>query len=224
MYKESPLGWIPRGWGVGNLRSKSTPTRAHLKTGPFGSSLKGEHWTQSGRPVITIGALGEGFLEESELLYVNEFTARQLMEYQLKDGDIVFSRVADVGRSAVIEPINEGWIMSSNLMRISVDSSLANPRYLQQLLAFDSRVKRQIRSKVNSGGREIANSEVLNQLRFPWPEKSEQDRIVARGAMLDNFIRLERDQKLKLTSQKQGVMADLLYGFINVKLSEPAHV
>jgi type I restriction enzyme S subunit len=224
MYKRTTIGWIPREWGVGDLKSKSSPRRAHLKTGPFGSSLKGEHWTDEGRPVITIGALGEGFLSESELLYVSEATATRLAEYQLIPGDIVFSRVADVGRSAVIENEHLGWIMSSNLMRISVDHSVANPKYLQQLLSHDSRLKRQIRAKVNSGGREIANSAVLNQLSFPWPDVSEQDRIVEAAALLDNRIRLERNQVLKLTAEKTGIMRDLLIGNVLTCTSEPVHV
>ena len=111
--------------------------------------------------------------------------------------------------------------MSSNLMRISVDPSMANPRYLQQLLAFDSRVKSQIRSKVNSGGREIANSVVLNQIYFPCPDISEQDRIVAGAAKLDKRIQLEQNLQLKLTLQKKGVMNDLLSGHVRVDTPVP---
>ncbi len=59
-FKNSPLGRIPVGWGVSSLKSKGHPSRAHIKTGPFGSALKSEHWVEHGIPVITIGALGEG--------------------------------------------------------------------------------------------------------------------------------------------------------------------
>jgi type I restriction enzyme S subunit len=76
---------------VSKLRDKSSPVRPHIKTGPFGSSLKGEHWVENGRPVITIGALGEGELLTEGLLFVSEATADRLREYQLQPGDVVFS-------------------------------------------------------------------------------------------------------------------------------------
>jgi type I restriction enzyme S subunit len=75
LYKESPLGWIPKEWDADRLSDKRGPNRAHLKTGPFGSSLKLEHWVDEGRPVITIGALGEGEFIADELLHVSEATA-----------------------------------------------------------------------------------------------------------------------------------------------------
>ena len=83
------------------LSDRRRPGKAHLKTGPFGSSLKSEHWVSEGCPVITIGALGEGKIVDSELLFVNELTSALLYEYQLDIGDVVFSRVADDPRGVV---------------------------------------------------------------------------------------------------------------------------
>src|SRR5690606_14503973 len=123
--------------------------------GPFGSSLKGEHWREDGVPVITIGALGEGEFARDELLFISESYANLLTEYRMKPGEVVFSRVADVGRSVVIESEQDGWVMSSNLMRIHLDQDKANPHFLQYLLTFDSRVRKQIRCKVNSSGRDV---------------------------------------------------------------------
>ena len=222
LYKESPLGWIPNEWEVSKLQDKSSPVRPHIKTGPFGSSLKGEHWVENGRPVITIGALGEGELLTEGLLFVSEATAHRLREYQLKPGDVVFSRVADVGRSAVICEEHDGWIMSSNLMRISLNRNLIVPSYLQAQFAFDHRVKAQIRAKVNSGGRDVANGQILNQLQFAWPRHEEQHVALKRIRTLDANRRSVTDQKTKLLKLKHGLMHDLLTGRVRVKVAEPA--
>jgi type I restriction enzyme S subunit len=212
LYKESALGWIPKEWEVATLPDKARPGRPHLKTGPFGSSLKIEHWVETGHPVITIGALGEGEFIQSDLLYVNEVTAQRLREYQLDVGDVVFSRVADVGRSAVILNDHRGWIMSSNLMRISLDQSKVYAAYLQSQLAHDMRVRAQIRSTVNSSGREVANSNVLNRLRFAWPQIEEQARILYRAEAFDDKRVAEVAHQNNLTKQKWGLMHDLLTG------------
>lgn len=192
------------------------PGTTHIKTVPFGSSLKGEHWVSEGVPVITIGAIGEGEFIYDELLFITERYAETLVDYQMKAGQVVFSRVADVGRSVVIESGQEGWVMSSNLMRIHLDNGKANPNYLQRLLSFDSRVKSQIRRKVNSGGRDVANSAVLNSLVFAWPTIQEQLEIVSQASSIDGKISKEREYLEKLKRQKSGLMHDLLTGKVPV--------
>jgi type I restriction enzyme S subunit len=216
LYKESPLGWIPKEWDVATLSERGRLGRPHLKTGPFGSSLKIEHWVEDGHPVITIGALGEGELIQSELLYVSDATAQRLREYQLEVGDVVFSRVADVGRSAVVLDNHKGWIMSSNLMRISLDQAKVYAAYLQAQLAYDARVRAQIRATVNSSGREVANSQMLNRLLFVWPQPEEQARILNRVEALDAKRKTETAHLDNLIKQKQGLMNNLLTGRVRV--------
>lgn len=224
LYQETPIGWILKEWTVSGLREKALSGRPHLRTGPFGSSLKGEHWVDDGHPVITIGALGEGRFIESELLFVGDADAKRLKEFHLQPGDVVFSRVADVGRSIVIRADQAGWIMSSNLMRISLDRSEVLPEYLQQQLAFDVRLKRQIRAKVNSGGRDVANSDILNRLLFAWPTFEEQQRIIERASTTDSKLEAEEGTLEKLKEEKLGLMHDLLTGKVRVPLDTPAQV
>ena len=216
LYKDSSLGWVPKEWESGPLFDRKSNGRPHLKTGPFGSSLKLEHWRPTGIPVITIGALGAGRLIESELLHVSESTAMRLQNYRLEVGDIVFSRVADVGRSAVIGDPQHGWIMSSNLMRISLDSKQVNARFLQAQLSYDPRIRQQILSSVNAGGRDVANTEVLNSLQFLWPPLTEQARIMDCLEALDDRIDCAEKELGKLCQVKTALMQDLLTGKVPV--------
>lgn len=218
LYQETAIGWIPTDWEVAGLAAKGRPGTHWIRTGPFGSALKGEHWRTHGHQVITIGALGEGVFTDDELLFVDGRDAARLVDFQLKAGDVVFSRVADVGRSVVVRAEQAGWIMSSNLMRIAVDENRARPDLVQMALASDSRIKAQIRTRVNSGGRDVANSDVLNQLRFVWPDIAEQDRIIARANMASCRITSEQLKRSNLLAQKQGLMHDLLTGKVPVTI------
>ena len=212
LYKKSMLGAIPTQWSVGDLRSKAHPSRPHLQTVPFGSSLKGEHWVEEGCPIVTIGSLGDGQFINKNLLFVSEETARKLGGFALVPGDVVFSRVADVGRSVAVTEEQRGWIMSSNLMRIMLDPAKVIPRFLQQSLSYDCRVRQQVRSLVNSGGREVANGAVLNKMQFAWPGIEEQGEIVQRSDALDQVITVEH-QRMEIMSQaKLGLSSDLLGG------------
>lgn len=216
LYKESPLGWIPMEWTTSGLANVAPKDRSVIRTGPFGSSLKGEHWRESGRPVVTIGSLGEGTFIASELLFVDERTANSLADFELVAGDIAFSRVADVGRAVVISENESGWIMSSNFMRISVNENKVRPRFLQMLLSSSLLVRKQIRATVNSAGRDVANSAVLLSLQFPWPAPEEQDRIINRVKSVDERITAEEAELVKQRTIKLGLMNDLLTGRVRV--------
>ena len=220
-FRGTPIGWIPKEWEVSSLSKKGRPGSNWIRTGPFGTSLKGEHWREYGHPVITIGSLGEGKFIEEELLYIGDRDAARLIDFQLKVGDVVFSRVADVGRSVVIGEEEAGWIMSSNFMRISVNSSLVRPSFLQMQLAGDVKVKSQIRARVNSGGRDVANSEVLAQLQFALPEPKEQDRIIEIAGGINQSSAAEEKKRDKLVRQKYGLMQGLLTGKVPVNVDIP---
>ena len=222
LYQGTAIGWIPTGWEVSGLQAKGKANVSWIRTGPFGSALKGEHWRTNGHPVITIGALGEGAFLHDELLFVDTKDAARLKDFQLNEGDVVFSRVADVGRSVTIREEQKGWIMSSNLMRITLDATLVRPDYLQMQLAFDSRLKAQIRAQVNSGGRDVANSAVLSKLRFAWPNIEEQDRIISLSNRASAVLLDERRKVKKLQKQKLGLMQDLLTGKVAV-IGPPEH-
>ncbi|MHB8252797.1 MAG: restriction endonuclease subunit S domain-containing protein [Acidiferrobacter sp.] len=221
LYQETEIGWILRDWDVSGLAVKSRPGTSWIRTGPFGSALKGEHWRTHGHPVITIGALGEGVFTPEELLFVDTKDAARLIDFQLKAGDVVFSRVADVGRSVVVRNEQAGWIMSSNLMRLAIDESKTRPDFLQMALAGDARIKSQIRTRVNSGGRDVANSDVLSQLRFVWPDITEQDQIIALSDRASCRLNLELKNVAKLRTQKLGLMQDLLTGKVPVQVNDP---
>ena len=213
---ESSLGTMPKTWKVGPFRNFGSPDRPHLKTGPFGSSLKQEHWVPEGVPVVTIGSLGEGQFIHSELLHVPEETARLLSAYALLPGDIVFSRVADVGRSVVVTNAERGWIMSSNMMWISLDQRIADPDYVQANIAASEVVRAQIRRLVNAAGRDVANAAVMNALLLPWAPFDEQLRIVAVLRSADSRLQSEQVELQKLRLLWQGLMSDLLTGRVRV--------
>jgi type I restriction enzyme S subunit len=222
LYKESPLGTVPEGWAIGPFSAYASPRRPFLKTGPFGTSLKGEHWVDSGVPVITIGALGEGSFTHSELLHVSERTAKSLSAYVVEEGDIVFSRVADVGRSVVVSAGESGWIMSSNLMWISLDSAKVRPHYVWLNLSANSTVRAQVRRFVNAGGREVANGAVLRSLVLAWPDHAEQERIVQAASALSARVRSEEGALAKFRATRRGLADDLLTGRARVKVPEEA--
>jgi type I restriction enzyme S subunit len=210
LYHETALGWLPKGWETAFLSERAPASGGHLKTGPFGSSLKISHWVEIGHPVITIGSLGVGCFIHDELLFVGSETARQLEGYRVAPGDIVFSRVADVGRSVVVDETSDGWIISSNLMRLRVDSAGLRPEMVHLQLAYDPGLRSQLRRTVNSSGREVANAKIMNALRFLSPPMAEQDRVCELACRQQQLIRVEATLLQTLCRQRTALLRDLL--------------
>ncbi|RKF13071.1 restriction endonuclease subunit S [Roseovarius spongiae] len=216
LYKQTPLGWLPKEWGAAKLPGLAMNSRPVIRTGPFGSSLKGEHWRETGRPVITIGSFGENGFIRDELLFIDEKKAVSMLEYEVHAGDLVFSRVADVGRSLVVDERQAGWIMSSNLMRISVDPKRLLPSLLHVQLRHSVRLRKQMSQLVNSAGRDVANSAVLLALDIAVPQVEEQTMINQAIRLNNNKLASEERQLNKLRLQKSGLMNDLLTGRVSV--------
>lgn len=106
--------------------------------------------------------------------------------------------------------------MSSNFMRISCDSVRARPHFLQLLLSSSVPVRQQLRTKVNSAGRDVANSAVLMGLSFPWPSPREQDEILRRVNTIGQLVIQRQAELKKLLDVKLGLMDDLLTGRVRV--------
>ena len=215
-FKDSPLGRIPEEWECVTFKNVAGNISDYIKTGPFGSSLKGEHWKETGVPVITIGALGEDEFINDNLLFISQDKANELYKYSLKEGDILFSRVADVGRSLIIDKDHAGWIMSSNFMRLRIDTDIINPIIIYLNIKFSRQFKSQIARNVNSSGRAVTNTSILNSLLIPKMDKNEQERIVGTYMRIVAAHETIAKEQLSLYNQKQGLLSDLITGKVRI--------
>ena len=149
-----------------------------LKTGPFGSHLKSEYFSTSGVPVLNISAVGDNEIEDEGLFYLPEEIAERFDSYRLFEDDIVFSRVAEIGRCMLIPKSMEGSIISSNLIRIRLDKTKVDPEYFFYLLKFSPTIQKQIRQVTTGGGRLLVNTNTLGKMVFPIPCLKYQDETV----------------------------------------------
>jgi type I restriction enzyme S subunit len=172
-----------------------------LKTGPFGSALNTEHWTTNGTAVLTIGSLGEQSIIEDELLYISDSYAEKLNPYRVNEGDIVFSRVADIGRAQLIDKKQDGWVISSNLMKMTINKDLIRPEFLYIAIKDSPVVAGQLKSHSNGNGRLLVNSSIVKNIKIPTPELAVQDKLIGIISCWDNAI--EKTEALIAAKEKQ---------------------
>jgi len=138
-FEDSALGEIPRGWRVASLGELFPNDRNCVLTGPFGSHLQAHDYRDEGVPLILVKHVNNGRIIEDDFPLVGEHKLKEMTRYRLQFGDIVFTRVGAVGRSAYIDTRYEGWIISGQTLRVRVsEPNLLSSRYLAQVYLEDT--------------------------------------------------------------------------------------
>ena len=63
-----------------------------IQTGPFGSQLHQKDYVPIGTPIVTVEHLGDNRILHDDVPRVSDSDRDRLKRYELKQGDIVFSR------------------------------------------------------------------------------------------------------------------------------------
>jgi type I restriction enzyme, S subunit len=192
---------------------------AEVKTGPFGSALHERDYVTRGTPMITVEHLGERGVVPTNAPLVSDGDVQRLRAYQLKAGDIVFSRVGSIDRNALITARESGWLFSGRLLRVRLDKSKCSPSFMSYQFhghAFRSAV----RSVAVGQTMPSLNTVILSKIPIDMPVPREQ---MAIGLLFTDMNRELDALHLRLTkakSIKQGMMQELLTGRTRLTATE----
>ena len=93
--EESELGLIPKGWRVGSL--------GEIADLQGGYAFKSSSWTESGVPVIKIGSVKPGFVDLTQVSYVDAPTAEAIPDdYRIPAGSLVVGLTGYVGQVGLV--------------------------------------------------------------------------------------------------------------------------
>jgi type I restriction enzyme S subunit len=155
------------------------PKRDGIQTGPFGAQLSSSEFVDSGCPVLTIGNVQYGGLLTDRLQFVSESKARTLERYQLANGDILFARMGTVGRCCIVPPRAVGWLINYHIIRVALDHSKVEPRFLYWTIRASQDVEEYLGEKIRGATRKGVNSVIMSGLPCRVPPLSEQRNIAA---------------------------------------------
>jgi len=126
---------------VGDWRTVPTVSLRQLSTsvvtGPFGTQLSAGEYTIGQIPVINPVHIQRGRIESEENVTVTEATAARLDRHRLRQGDLVLGRKGDVGRAAVVETSQDGWLCGSDSIAVRVDPDRVSGELLAGILRID---------------------------------------------------------------------------------------
>ncbi len=182
-------GELPQGWTWTTVTELGTPSQQAVLTGPFGASLGREDFVSVGVPVLTIGCLTEAGLSLSKAMYTTTEKAQELDRYQVQVGDVLFSRMASVGRADVVTAAFAGTLINYHLMRLRLASEAIIPSYFVYFVRGSNAVTDYVRDVNHGATRDGINTNQLLAMPVLLPPLAEQRRIVA--TIEEQFTRLD---------------------------------
>jgi type I restriction enzyme S subunit len=205
-YQQTEVGVIPEDWKVIKLGDW-----AAFKTGPFGTALHKSDYTNDGIPVINPMHIIDGYLIPTKSMTITEEAAKKLSDFRLRRRDIVIGRRGDMGRCAVIQESQIGWLCGSGSMIVRCAENLV-PEFLQRVLSSPRVVAAIEDTSVGSTMTNLNQSVLANlKIQFP-PTKAEQQAIAEALSDVDGLISALDALIAKKRAIKQGAMQELLTG------------
>jgi len=155
-----------------------TKQRKGMATGPFGTMLKKQEHKTSGVAVIGIENIGHGRFLNGNKIFVTEEKAKELKSFELSTGDIIISRSGTVGEICAIPERAKGALMSTNLIRISLNNDIILSNFFILLFQSKGIVLDQVKELCKGSTRFFLNQTILKQILFPIPTIDNQKRIL----------------------------------------------
>ena len=199
---------FPEFWEAGEWEVRRLGEISEVKTGPFGSTLHQSDYVKVGTPIITVEHLGETGIEGGNAPMVSDSDKDRLTSYALNEGDIVFSRVGSVDRSAIVRAPEKGWLFSGRLLRLRIATADDSASFLNQLLKH-APSKSQIRNCAVGQTMASLNTEILKGISLPFPSNGEQQKIADCLSSLDALIAAQAEKLDALKTHKKGLMQQL---------------
>ena len=221
LYKETPIGWIPKEWECRKLGAILLESGGYLQTGPFGSQLHAHEYTHEGVPVVMPQDIEDGMVLVGEIARIQESRAQLLARHRLMLGDIVIARRGELSRAAAISYNELGWVCGTGCFLLRLSGSNLSSQFFSYVYRHDV-IQRQIDGMSVGTTMPSLNNAVMNALYFPYVKEDEQTRITERLEMVDRKLRTLNTEKVKLEKQRAGLMRDLLTG--RVRVHETLHV
>jgi type I restriction enzyme S subunit len=179
-----PIGEVREAQNVSSLAS----VISKLRTGPFGSSVHKHDYIGGGTPLINPMHINDGRIVPSYEVSVGSAKTAELSDFKLAAGDVIIGRRGEMGRCAVVQQDQAGWLIGTGSMALTPNEAVSSD-YLQLFLSSPPTVEA---LNANSVGSTMVNlnQSILIALPIRLPNRAEQDRLVteARSA----FARADR--------------------------------
>jgi type I restriction enzyme S subunit len=206
-FKETEIGLIPEDWEIKTVKQL-------IDEGVLFKPIDGNHgnihpkgsdFVPSGIPFIMASDLKNGKVDTTKCSYIRKSQANKLQKGFSKEGDVLLSHKATIGRTAIVKDLTTDYIMLTpqvTYYRIKNPKTLNNT-FLKYYFDFKN-FKQLFISWAESGGSTRAYLGIIGQQQLPIiiPPIGEQNKITKIIYSLDQKIEL--NHKMNQTLEEIG--------------------
>jgi len=208
LYKDSPLGSIPKEWEVKPCSAICERITVGIVVRPT------QYYVSDGIPTFRSANIRESGIDPKDLVFISPQANALLAKSQVRSGDLISVRTGYPGTTAVVPREFDGANCVDVL--ISRPSSAVRAEFLANWINSPFG-KDQVLRKQGGLAQQHFNVAEFRNLLVVVPEMSEQDATIERLSSLSSNIRKEQLLVAKLVQQKDGLMHDLLTSRVRVK-------
>lgn len=169
-----------KGWNTKIISEIAT-----VKTGPFGSMLHKEDYISGGIPLVNpIHMKGYRICPDVDFTVTNE-KAKELSNYLLETGDIVLARRGDIGRCAVVNKKEDGYLCGTGSLFVRFSESTES-KFIMYVVKAKSFTNALIKSAKGATMLNL-NSTIVGNLRLILPPFSLQQSFASQITAIENL-------------------------------------
>jgi len=213
------LGDIPAHWEATQLKFYTLA----MQTGPFGSQLHADDYVDDGIPLINPAHLLGGKIKPDESVTVDKATQKRLSRHMLSQGDLILARRGELGRCAVVNKAQEGWLCGTGSLKAKLGKKLI-PEYSYFLISSQGVVS-ELSLESKGSTMDNLNTETLGRTRIPVPPVNEQADILEYidviAGKFQEIIQKSKHQMELLKERRTALISAAVTGKIDVCDWEP---
>lgn len=197
---------VPKGW---RLTSLGEVCSGALQTGPFGSQLHANEYTNDGVPVLMPKDLIDCQANIVTAAKIPVEKASELSKHKLQEGDLLFSRRGDVARFALIDNLSAGSLCGTGCLKATPNKAHSS-KFLSYFLQKNA-VKRWLEQNAVGQTMSNMNTAILSELPLMVASsRNEEEKIAQILSTWDKAITTTEQLLANSQQQKKALMQQLL--------------
>lgn len=222
--KDSGIEWIgqiPEHWEVFPIKHLCRNEKYSIKTGPFGTQLKGDDLQESGDVrVYNQKNVIYGCFDDVRF-YVSNQKAERLKSFYTQPNDFLITSRGTIGRAAIIPNDFEMGILHPCLIALRLSKYKVLNKWLLYFVNDTDCFKTGIQLASNATTIEVIYTETLKNTPVAIPSITEQQQIAdyldKKTAEIDSTINKFKVQIDKLKEYRQALITEVVTGKIDVR-------
>ena len=138
------------------------------------------------------------------IAYISEEDLNRLAKHKTQEGDIVYSRRGDIEKCAYISSRESGWLCGTGCLKVSIDSTIALPKYVAYLLSTPESKAWLVGNAVGTTMLNL-NTTVLSDFPICLPDLDTQQKVVEIIDSIADKIELNKRINDNLEQQAQAL-------------------